>query len=107
LINTSRGAIVDTDALLSALKSKKLSGAGLDVIEGEELIKEEHELLHRSDYPKKLKKLVKMHKIFEMDNVVFTPHNAFNSQEALIRILDTTINNIEKCLKKNSVNLVN
>jgi D-lactate dehydrogenase len=41
-----------------------------------------------------------------MDNVVFTPHNAFNSQEALIRILDTSVGNIEGFLESNGKNLV-
>ena len=46
LINTARGSIVDTEALIEALDKKILSGAGLDVIEGEELIKEEKQLLY-------------------------------------------------------------
>jgi D-lactate dehydrogenase len=46
LINTARGSIVDTEALIEALDQKILSGAGLDVIEGEELIKEEKQLLY-------------------------------------------------------------
>jgi D-lactate dehydrogenase len=44
LINTSRGAIVDTEALIEALDNKTLAGAGLDVVEGEELIREEKQL---------------------------------------------------------------
>ena len=106
LINTARGAAVDTNALFEALKNNRLAGAGLDVIEGEELIKEEHELLHKSTNPEKWKTIVRNHKIFEMDNVVFTPHNAFNSKEALIRILDTTIENIRAYLNKNHINII-
>jgi len=96
LINTSRGGVIDTDALLFALEKKILGGAGLDVIEGEELIKEEKQLLHETGNIAKWKTIVRDHKIFRMENVVFTPHNAFNSKEALYRILDTTIENINK-----------
>ncbi len=106
LINTARGGVVDTDALLYGLKKGIVGGAGLDVIEGEELIREEHELLHKTDNPKKWKTIVRDHKIFEMDNVVFTPHNAFNSKEALNRILDVTIENIG-ALKTTPINVVN
>ncbi len=107
LVNTSRGGIVDTNALLDALEDKHLSGAGLDVIEGEELIKEEKELLHKSRNPNKWKIIVRDHRIFRMDNVVFTPHNAFNSKEALIRILDTTIEDIRSYTDGHPINAVN
>jgi D-lactate dehydrogenase len=107
LINTSRGAVVDTDALHQALKTRKIGGAGLDVIEGEEYIKEENELLESGRNPQKWRAIVRDHKIFDMDNVVFTPHNAFNSKEALIRILDVTIENIQAFLDKKAKNQVN
>ncbi|MCK5476479.1 MAG: hydroxyacid dehydrogenase [Candidatus Aenigmarchaeota archaeon] len=106
LINTARGQIVDTDALLYALENKILSGAGIDVIEGEDLITEEKQLLHE-DNVDKWKTILRDHRIFKMDNVVFTLHNAFNSKEALIRILDTTIENIEFYCNKKHINLVN
>lgn len=94
LINTSRGGVIDTDALLPALENGTLGGLGLDVIEGEELIKEEKQLLHQAVNCEKWREVVRDHAIFRMDNVVFTPHNAFNSREALLRILDATIENI-------------
>ncbi|MFW5746048.1 MAG: NAD(P)-dependent oxidoreductase [Nanoarchaeota archaeon] len=106
LINTSRGGIVDTDALYQALADKKLGGAGLDVIEGEELIYEEKQLLDNEMNPEKWRQIVRDHKIFAMDNVVFTPHNAFNSKEALDRILDTTVQNIKGFARKDPENLV-
>lgn len=95
LINTSRGGIVDTDALVKALKSKKLAGAGLDVLEAECEILEERELVHK-DFPQQcnLKTLVEDHILMTMPNVIVTPHNAFNTNEALMRILQTTIDNI-------------
>jgi D-lactate dehydrogenase len=106
LINTSRGGVVDTEALIEALDKKILSGAGLDVLEGEDLIKEEKQLLYD---PKKLQllgNLVKDHILLRKDNVVFTPHIAFYSQEALERILETTVQNIFNFLLGKPQNIV-
>ncbi|MCW3997717.1 MAG: hydroxyacid dehydrogenase [Candidatus Bathyarchaeota archaeon] len=94
LINTARGSIVDTEALIEALDKKILSGAGLDVIEGEELIKEEKQLLYDPKNLEVLANIVKGHILLSKDNVVFTPHIAFYSKEALERILETTVQNI-------------
>jgi D-lactate dehydrogenase len=95
LINTSRGGLVDTDALVEALESGKLSGAGLDVLEGEELIKEEKQLLQQPLDVERLRMAVRNRVLLARENVVFTPHNAFNSREALIRILEVTLANLE------------
>ncbi|MCD6290069.1 MAG: hydroxyacid dehydrogenase [Anaerolineae bacterium] len=107
LINTSRGGVVDTDALLWALDEGILAGAGLDVVEGEEWITEEQELLKAPAAEEKLRMAVRVHLLLQRDNVVFTPHIAFNSKEALERILDTTVANIRAFLKGTPQNVVN
>ena len=95
-INTARGGIVDTDALLYALEKGIISNAGLDVIEGEDiLIKNPGNGEHDIKDGEILRILERNQKILDMDNVIFTPHNAFNSEEALYRILDQTIDNIK------------
>ncbi|MDP1695582.1 MAG: NAD(P)-dependent oxidoreductase [archaeon] len=108
LINTSRGPIIDTKAMLFALETKMLSAVGLDVLEGEELIKEEKEFLHDSKNIniQKMQQLAIDHELLENENVVFTPHIAFFSQEAVMRILEVTIETIKSFLKKKPINLV-
>ena len=107
LINTARGGLVDTDALLSALDNKILAGAGLDVLEGEEAIYEEGALLGDAVNPERLRQAIQNHVILKHPNVVFTPHNAFNSQEALERILETTAENIAAFVSGKPKNVVN
>ncbi|OFV98484.1 MAG: hydroxyacid dehydrogenase [Acidobacteria bacterium RIFCSPLOWO2_12_FULL_54_10] len=106
LINTARGGLVDTDALLAALNSGKLAGAGLDVLEGEHYISEEQEMLRSEQPVEVLRGIVRDHVLLRHENVVFTPHNAFNSREATQRILETTMNNIRGFLSNAPVNLV-
>ena len=103
IINTARGPIIDTDALYRYLKKGHIAGAGLDVIEGEELISHEDELLNNPEVHEKLTQIMKDKKIFDMDNVIFTPHNAFNSEEAINRIRETTIENIESFMNKKEI----
>jgi D-lactate dehydrogenase len=93
LINTSRGGLVEIEALISALDSGILSGAGLDVLEGEDLIRQEEELFKSHTNPEAIKRLIQDHILIKKDNVVFTPHIAFYSREAIQRILDTTVQN--------------
>jgi D-lactate dehydrogenase len=106
LINTSRGGLVDTEALIEALDTKRVAAAGLDVLEGEELIREEKQLLYERDRLEVLANLVKGHILLSKDNVIYTPHVAFYSQEALKRILQTTVENVEGFLSGNPQNVV-
>ncbi len=107
LINTSRGGVCDTTALLKGLERGIFAGLGLDVLEEEHSIKEERELL-TSAFKKNcdLKTVLENHILINQPNVVITPHNAFNSQEALTRILETTIKNIKSFTNKKPIDLV-
>ncbi len=94
LINTARGGIIETESLLWALDNKIISGAGLDVLENEKDISEEKQVLVDPEREDRYKKLVQNHILLTKENVVYTPHIAFYSREALQRILDTTHENI-------------
>ncbi len=106
IVNVARGGLIDTTALFAALDKGKIAGAGLDVIEGEELLPEDIQVLKRNSIPQTKKTLLVAHKILERDNVVYTPHIAFYSRESLERILNTTFDNIENFLRGVIVNSV-
>jgi D-lactate dehydrogenase len=109
LVNTARGAIVDSKALLWALNEGVLAGAGLDVLEGEELLGEDtlvSSLANESpnvDYGLLAENLALM----RHPNLIVTPHMAFYSSEALQRILETTIENILGFESGSPLNVVN
>ncbi len=107
LINTARGAIVETSALVSALNSGIIAGAGLDVLEGEETIKEEAQLLAESIPVEKLRTMVQNYALLHRDNVIITPHIGFYSIEAEERIMETTVDNIRKFRESHPINVVN
>ncbi|MEM2940013.1 MAG: NAD(P)-dependent oxidoreductase [Thermoproteota archaeon] len=87
LINTSRGQIVDQEALVEALKTGRISGAGLDVFEKEP---------PDPDDP-----------LLRLENVVLTPHVAWNTAEAEDYILHSTVNVIRAFVNRNPINIVN
>lgn len=105
IINTARGGLIDTNALIKALANGKIGGAGLDVLEEEKVIKEEIQLLSKGFSKESMENLLENHILLTFDNVIISPHNAFNSKEALDRILDITIKNI-KSINKKQGNLV-
>jgi D-lactate dehydrogenase len=95
LINTARGGLIDVHALLRALADGKVAAAGLDVLPEEPVIREETEVLRslfRAEYD--YRTLLADHVLLRMRNVFITPHSAFNTREALERILVTTVANI-------------
>jgi D-lactate dehydrogenase len=105
LINTARGAIVDTPALVRALKEGRIAGAGLDVIEGERELLDETALL--SDEHKDIEafqRLVAAHALLGMpEKVIVTPHIAFNTREAKREIAMTTLQNIKTFIERASL----
>ena len=107
VINTSRGSVIDTRALIQALLSGKVAAAGLDVLPDEPLIREEAELISSSfDERLDIRSLVANHVLLNMPNVIVTPHSAFNTREAVQRIVHTTVANIEAFLKGTAQNVV-
>ncbi len=94
LINTSRGKVVDSDALIQALNSGIVSAAGLDVIEGEEFWKE-------GPISPKIKAILKN------GNIILTPHIAYYSKESYYQSLESTYNNIISFSENKPLNIVN
>jgi D-lactate dehydrogenase len=106
LVNTARGGIVETDGLVMALEAGIIRGAALDVIEEERETKDELDFLTHEHHIEDFRTVVENHMLMKMPNVLVTPHNAFNSQEALERILKTTIENIQSFEAGTPKNLV-
>jgi D-lactate dehydrogenase len=94
VINTARGELIDTEALLDALNSGQVAGAGLDVLEEERVLKDEIELVKGIASIDDLKTLIRDHALIDLPQVVITPHIAFFSREAYHEILEVTAANI-------------
>jgi D-specific alpha-keto acid dehydrogenase len=88
IINTGRGALIDTEALVPALESGSLGGAALDVLEGEEGI-------FYADCSNKLIESKTLVQLQQMSNVLISPHTAYYTDHAL---RDTVENSIVNCL---------
>jgi D-specific alpha-keto acid dehydrogenase len=88
LVNTGRGALIDTDALITALERGELGGAALDVLEGEEEIFHSERATGRVEH-RFLPRLQRLH------NVIVTPHVAYYTRRALH---DTVEKTLTKCL---------
>lgn len=96
LINTARGSVVDVEALVRALADGRLGAAGLDVLPQEPQLRDEAEIFRAgAEGGPDLKALVANHALLRFPNVLVTPHNAYNTSEAIGRIIGTTLENIE------------
>ena len=89
LINTARGELIETETLVSALRDGTVAGAGLDVLEGEREFKKGNTI-----------------PMLGMPNVIMTPHIAFDTREAEMRIMQTTVVNIQGFISNLPINLV-
>ena len=87
LLNTSRGALVDADALLAGIKSRKIGAACLDVYE------EESDFFFE-DFSGHIMEDDTLARLISMPNVIVTSHQAFLTEEALSNIAETTVNNL-------------
>ncbi|MFD7514612.1 D-isomer specific 2-hydroxyacid dehydrogenase family protein [Streptomyces niveus] len=94
VVNTGRGSLLDTEALVSALESGRLGGAALDVLEGEEEIF----YADRGDEPAESKTLLRLR---QLPNVLISPHTAYYTDHALS---DTVQNSLINCLDFESEN---
>lgn len=90
LINSSRGALIEENALLAALQSGKLGGAGLDVFCNEPLNRETHALKA----------------LYEMDNVIVSPHLTFYTDDAMHRLETETLERCREVLEGQRVTVL-
>ena len=97
IINTSRGALVDAEALLAAIKSRKVGAACLDVYE------EESELFFEDRSGHILDDDI-LTRLISMPNVILTSHQAFFTEEALDNIAEITVDNIVNYLSRGKCN---
>ena len=107
LINTARGSLIDTEALIWGIHEGIIGGAGLDVLEEERELKIENEFFG-SDSSKDInyRTLEEDHILMNMPNVIVTPHISFYTKEAEAEIIKTTIENIKGFISGNLQNLV-
>lgn len=109
LVNTARGELVDNRAVIHGLLTKRLSGAALDVLEGEALLSAHDELLllqGRRRTKDALEESLEVDILRKIPNVLITNHNAYNTVEAVERINATTFENIASFIAGTPQNIV-
>lgn len=100
LINTARGPIVDTEAIIWALQNGKLKGGiALDVFEGERVLLEMSEVLGNKFSPEEYERALKTLHLLSYPNTIFTPHTAHYTKDAIKRDIVWVIENLSEFLK--------
>ena len=101
LINTGRGELIDSKALYKALLNHEIAGAGLDVLEKEEAITDYDYIMGINRLDKvALEQTIINNQLFKLNNVIITPHIAYNTYEAINKIINITIKNIDEFMVK-------
>ncbi len=110
IINTARGELIDTIALYNAIQTGKIKGCALDVLECENIVlnNTNENILHKLNKSNKncIENAFIIEKLSELDNVIITPHIAYNTTDAINTILETTICNIRDYLKGDNNNRI-
>lgn len=108
LINTARGELIDTKALYDAIKSNKLKGVALDVVECERLNTNinDFETTLKSATCDCLESALLVQKLMEFDNVIITPHIAYNTKESVEKILEIMFNDLKNHYKGEHTNRI-
>jgi D-lactate dehydrogenase len=97
LINTSRGGLIETAAVIQGLKSGQIAYLGIDVYEQEEhlFFKDLSDTVIQDD---------EIQRLMSFSNVLITAHQAFFTEDAITQITTTTLNNIDQLLKSGNLN---
>lgn len=103
IVNTARGELIDTESLYDALVQNRIKGAALDVLEFEEIISQKQPG-HNIDIENLRISLIN-NKLLNLHNVIATPHIAYDTEEAISRILNITLENFRQF--ENGVQLKN
>jgi len=106
IINTSRGAVIDTLALVHGLEEKILAGIALDVFEEEAALTDENlVLLDKKVAADKLQTILATHYLAHHPHVLTEPHNAYNTKQALESIWKITVDNFKAFIAGKPINL--
>lgn len=106
IINTSRGGLINSEALLWGINHHIVAGAALDVLEGEDLLEDTLKLLCLDCSSEDTRLSLMNNMLIDHPNTIVSPHNAFNTHEAVKRIIDTSVENFKLFIQKNIQNQI-